>query len=42
LIAAKAANIEGILVGLDNSSDFHYSNTLDALKSILFEIDTVE
>jgi histidinol phosphatase-like enzyme len=42
LIAANAANLEGLLVGLDNSSAFQHANTLDALKSILFKIGTVE
>jgi histidinol-phosphate phosphatase family protein len=42
LIAANAANLEGLLVGRDNSSDFQHANTLDALKSILFTIGTVE
>ena len=42
LLAAKAANIEGLLIGNDHSGNFHYPNTESALKSILAAIGAVE
>jgi D-glycero-D-manno-heptose 1,7-bisphosphate phosphatase len=42
LLAAKAANIEGILIGSDHSGNFQYPNTESALKSILAVIGAVE
>jgi phosphoglycolate phosphatase-like HAD superfamily hydrolase len=42
LLAAKAANIEGLLIGSDHSGNFQYPNTESALKSILAAIGAVE
>ena len=42
LLAAKAANIEGLLIGNDHSGNFQYPNTESALKSILAAIGAVE
>ena len=41
-LAAKAANIEGLLIGNDHSGNFHYPNTESAVKSILAAIGAVE
>ncbi len=42
LSAAKAANIEGLLIGHDHSGNFEYSNVESALKSILAVIGAVD
>lgn len=42
LLAAKAANIEGLLIGNDHSGNFHYPNIESALQSILAAIGAVE
>ena len=42
LLAAKAANIEGLLIGNDHSGNFQYPNTESALKPILAAIGAVE
>ena len=42
LLAAKAANIEGLLIGHNHSGNFQYPNTESALKPILAAIGAVE
>ncbi len=42
LLAAKAANIKGLLIGSDHSGNFQYPNTESALTSILAAIGAVE
>jgi D-glycero-D-manno-heptose 1,7-bisphosphate phosphatase len=42
LLAAKAANIEGLLIGLDHSGNIQYPNIESALKPILGAIGAVE
>ena len=42
LSAAKAANIEGLLIGNDHSGNFQYPNMESALKSILATIGAVD
>jgi D-glycero-D-manno-heptose 1,7-bisphosphate phosphatase len=42
LLAAQAANIEGLLIGYDHSGKFQYPNIESAIEAILSAIETVE
>jgi D-glycero-D-manno-heptose 1,7-bisphosphate phosphatase len=42
LLAAKAADIEGLLIGHDHSGNFQFPNIESALKSILASVGAVD